>query len=336
MSCATSKASKTIAVRKRILAKHMLKSVFSMPNDLFHPVGVVTCIMVFQAGNPHRANFKPYFGYLKDDGFHKKRNQGRVDAGNWLSIKSDWISMSTNRESVAGKSITVEIDANMEWCAEAYIETSYDSLNDCDFVESIKDLVAHYFSIGKLSEIKLDEMDKSDEILRVIPEKWHWFSLSDFFFIVGSKSFTKNQISEIGGGGYPYVVTSSMNNGVEGLYNHWTEQGNVLTIDSATVGSCFYQAFNFSASDHVEKLIPKFEMNAFIGLFVKTVLDLEKFRYGYGRKFAQMRLKRTRIRLPSNNGGEPDWRFMEKFMKSLPYSGNLKGKQNVNVFRNEY
>jgi hypothetical protein len=42
MSCATSSSAKTVAVRERLLRKHTLAGVFSMPDDLFHPVGVIT------------------------------------------------------------------------------------------------------------------------------------------------------------------------------------------------------------------------------------------------------------------------------------------------------
>ena len=53
MSCAIKNDKDLKAVKKRILAKHHLKAVLSMPDDLFYPVGVVTCIMVFEANKPN-------------------------------------------------------------------------------------------------------------------------------------------------------------------------------------------------------------------------------------------------------------------------------------------
>jgi hypothetical protein len=153
-------------------------------------------------------------------------------------------------------------------------------------------------------------------------ENWSDFEVDSLFDITGSKSFTKIQIKLKGSGQYPYVVTSSKNNGVHGFYNYYTEEGGVLTIDSATVGSCFYQHLNFSSSDHVEKLIPKFNMNKYISLFLTTIFGLEKYRYGYGRKFSQTRIKKTKIKLPAKNN-QPDWEFMENYIKSLPYSKSL-------------
>ena len=58
---------------------------------------------------------------------------------------------------------------------------------------------------------------------------------------------------------------------------------------SAVVGCCSYQADPFSASDHVEILTPRFSMNAHVAMFLTTVLNLEQYRYNYGRKCSQTR-----------------------------------------------
>jgi type I restriction enzyme M protein len=79
MSCATSTTAKTVVVRERLLASHTLTGVFSMPDDLFHPVGVITCIMAFDAHKPHAKGFKSFFGYFKNDGYRKTMNLLRID-----------------------------------------------------------------------------------------------------------------------------------------------------------------------------------------------------------------------------------------------------------------
>jgi len=88
------------------------------------------------------------------------------------------------------------------------------------------------------------------------------------------------------------------------------------------MGYCSYQSLPFSASDHVEKLIPKFKMNKYIALFLVTILNLEQYRYNYGRKCSQERMKKISIKLPSKNGN-PDFEYMENYVKSLPYSSSL-------------
>lgn len=173
----------------------------------------------------------------------------------------------------------------------------------------------------QVQKLKEEPISKKRLILAI--QDWKYFKVSDLFNVTGSKSITKEKIAAYGAGSFPYVVTSSENNGVEGLYNYSTEKGNLLTIDSATVGSCFYQPIDFSASDHVEKLIPKFKLNKYIAMFLVTIFKLEMKRYGYGRKFAQKRISDTIIKLPVDKNGNPDWQFMEDYIKSLPYSSNL-------------
>lgn len=119
-----------IAVKKRILDKHHLKAVLSMPDELFNPnASVVICIMVFEANKKHEGR-KTWFGYFKDDGFEKRKQKGRIDArGKWNNIKKQWINAYNNLDEVAGLSVKQEVKGEDEWCAEAYMTTDYSILN---------------------------------------------------------------------------------------------------------------------------------------------------------------------------------------------------------------
>lgn len=151
---------------------------------------------------------------------------------------------------------------------------------------------------------------------------WRYFRLPALFKITGSKTTALKKLQKCGPGEFPYVTTQATNNGVAGFYDFHTEEGNVLTVDSAVLGFCSYQPLNFSASDHVEKLIPLFEMNKYIAIFLTTILNLEQYRYNYGRKSCQERMEKTKIKLPSKKHA-PDFQFMERYIKSLPYSRSL-------------
>ena len=188
---------------------------------------------------------------------------------------------------------------------------------DFKFIENkVNKISNNIYSIVKKNSLKRKKIEFSKV-------EWKYFFINQLFDVEGSKSFNKQEAEEYGSGANPYVCTSAENNGVEGFYNISTEEGNVLTIDSATIGSCFYQPKKFIASDHVEKLIPKFPMNKYLAMFIVTIINLEKFRYGYGRKFAQIRINETKIKLPANKKGEPNFEFMSQYIMSLPYSANL-------------
>ncbi len=153
-------------------------------------------------------------------------------------------------------------------------------------------------------------------------QDWKEFKLSDYFDVTGTTTTKLDTLIEnYGLGHYPYVTTQATNNGVAGYYNCYTEEGNILVADSAVAGYVSYQPYNFSASDHVEKLIPKFYFNKYIAMFLVTVLNREGYRYSYGRKFNQDNIRNTIIKLPAkqmlDNSFIPDWQFMEDYIKSL-------------------
>lgn len=63
-------------------------------------------------------------------------------------------------------------------------------------------------------------------------------------------------------------------------------------------------------------------MNVYIGLFLVSLIKLERYRFNYGRKWHKDRMNKSKIKLPIDTNGNPDWQFMEDYIKSLPYSSN--------------
>ena len=126
--------------KTEIVKHHTLKAVMSMPNELFYPVGTVTCIVVFEAHKPHKEyKQKTWFGYWRDDGFIKTKKNGRSDEKDkWQNIKERWLEAYRNREVHAGESVTRTVTADDEWIAEAYMETDYSKLTQKDFEEVVK------------------------------------------------------------------------------------------------------------------------------------------------------------------------------------------------------
>ena len=129
-------------MREKLLRNHRLEAVMSMPNDLFYPVGVVTCIMVFSAHVPHDSDehHESWFGFWKDDGFRKDKVQGRIPKSEemWKKIKEEWLIDFTNKKVIPGKSIRKKVIQGDEWCAEAYLETDYSNITEEEFEKELK------------------------------------------------------------------------------------------------------------------------------------------------------------------------------------------------------
>lgn len=140
MSCALTSKKSVIEMHRQLMEKHTLEAVISMPDQLFYPVGVNTCIMVFRAFEKHN-NKKTWFGYFKDDGFVLNKKQGRVDLGRYEEKHKNLIdNFKYNR--VAGFSELKKVNPEDEWCAEAYMETDYSKLTKKDFEDVIRKYVA--------------------------------------------------------------------------------------------------------------------------------------------------------------------------------------------------
>lgn len=176
------------------------------------------------------------------------------------------------------------------------------------------DLKSYYKAIKTNVQHKNLELDTSN---------WKEFEINQLFDVTGTRTTKIDDLIETGIGSKPYVTTQATNNGVRGFYDYSTELGNVITIDSAVLGFTSYQANDFSASDHVEKLIPRFAINKYIGLFLSTIINQERYRYSYGRKFNQVKIRNTKIKLPVTIEDTPDWDYMENFIKQLPYSDKI-------------
>lgn len=160
MSCALS----ANAFRAELLREHTLEAVMTMPDELFYPVGVITCIMVFTAHRPHKlSDKKSWFGYWKKDGFTKTKHRGRIDLhDSWSGIRDRWIEAFRNREVCAGESVTQKVGPDDEWCAEAYMETDYSRITQSDF-ETIVRNYAVYRLLGGKSLPNADDQEDGDE-----------------------------------------------------------------------------------------------------------------------------------------------------------------------------
>ena len=138
MTCATSPSTQ----KETLLKNHTLEAVMSMPNDLF--VGSITCIMVFRAKVPHNKLKETWFGYWKDDGFVKTKNEGRIDKhSKWKKIKQTWLENYFNRKEVSDESVLYKVTANDEWVSEAYMQTDYSKITKEDYLNSVKEYVIY-------------------------------------------------------------------------------------------------------------------------------------------------------------------------------------------------
>ena len=190
----------------------------------------------------------------------------------------------------------------------------------------------------KEREVKLKEQYKNHVKARVAEltkeinpaQKWDDFFISDIFTsIQRGKRLTKVKQTI---GKIPYVSSTSLNNGVDNFIGNDTGvrifQDCLRLANSGSVGSCFYEPFKFVASDHVTHL--KNNYSKYTYLFLACLLNRLSEKYNFNREIHDDRISREKILLPVTPKGEPDYTYMENYMKYLEQKKLLEYLDYVN------
>ena len=157
-----------------------------------------------------------------------------------------------------------------------------------------------------------------NEKLKLTDREWSEFYFSDVFtHIQRGKRLKKDDHIE---GTIPYVSSTATNNGIDGFIGNKEKVrvfSNCISLaNSGSVGSAFFQKFEFVASDHVTSL-QKEGINEYVYLFMLPIISRLSEKYSFNREINDLRISRERLMLPIKVDGTPDWAFMEAYMKQV-------------------
>lgn len=151
-------------------------------------------------------------------------------------------------------------------------------------------------------------------------QKWKFFEFKKIFDIRKGKRLTK---ADMVNGDIPYIGATDSNNGVTARISNdeYLHSANTISVSyNGSIAEAFYQTKDFWATDDVNVLYPKFELNKEIALFLTTIINREKYRFNYGRKWDKESMELSRIKLPAikatNGEYEPDWTWIENYIKN--------------------
>ena len=151
-------------------------------------------------------------------------------------------------------------------------------------------------------------------------KNWKEFNVIDLFDVkLSSDDLQPGKLIE---GNIPLVSSGKTDNGIA-MYIEEQERAtlygeNTITIDM--FGQAFFQTNKYYVVSHgrVNILIPHFKINKDIGLFIATIFTksfIEK--YSFSTMCSSTLLKKERIKLPTDKDGNPDWGYMEQYMKNI-------------------
>ena len=177
------------------------------------------------------------------------------------------------------------------------------------------------------TDLSFNSKSLSETKIKLNTNNWKWFRYDEIFEIKKGKRLTK---ADMQNGNIPYIGAIDSNNGISAYISNdeHLHQGNTITVSyNGSIAEAFYQTTKFWATDDVNVLYPKFILNRYIAMFLITLIHREKYRFNYGRKWDKELMEASLIKLPAvkiaPNEYEPDWQFMEDYIKSLPYSSCL-------------
>ena len=153
-------------------------------------------------------------------------------------------------------------------------------------------------------------------------DNWKEFKYTDIFdTIIIGKSIDLNKLEE---GDINYVGRTEENNGITAKVSKYNDQepykGKCITVPM--VGNTLkstYQNDSFYVSQNILILRSR-NLNKYNAMFFNTIIRMNEFRFCYGRTLSIDRFKELTIKLPATPEGEPDYQFMEDYIKTLPYS----------------
>jgi type I restriction-modification system DNA methylase subunit len=304
LSCMLAKKGIKLELKKKLLEKHTLEAVLSMPEDLFHnsKVSPVSVITVFTAHKPHKAGKKTWLGYFRNDNFVKTKDKGRIDLyGTWEQTKKEWLNLYFNRETKKDISLTKELLPNDEWCIEAYLTADYSEITEKIFKDKIQKYLAFRLLYNLLDfEVKVTKAScKTSELVPLS-------KLFDVYNGLASSNVDVLEESESNSHVRYIRPSQSYEGSVAGyvdklfiddkhIYPDYT-----LYVSTDGQGSHTYSyvsSFEFVPNSNVSVLIPKRNMTLQEKIYYAICITKNRYKFSYGRKPKGDRLKQ--VLLPS-------------------------------------
>ena len=146
-SSMTGKTKEEQAVKENILKHHTLECVITLNKDTFYGVGVMPCIAIFTAGEPHPANKECKFINFENDGYKVSPHIGLIETESAKDKKQHLLDVWFDRIEADTKfCVKTTIEATDEWLHSFYYFND-EIPTDADFDRTVGDYLSFEFSM---------------------------------------------------------------------------------------------------------------------------------------------------------------------------------------------
>lgn len=185
-----------------------------------------------------------------------------------------------------------------------------------------------------MNETTMDALNYNIKLKKLDEPKWRAFQVADLFDLKIGKSIDGNKVDKESGR-IAYITRRESNNGLDGFIagdkSLLNEDYPVITIGNETAEP-FVQGYPFFTGTKVNILMPKETLSKHALLFIACCLRMHKSKYSYCYTVNSTRLRQQKILLPAGAGGQPDYAFMEQYMKQTEMEilrGYLRLRQEI-------
>lgn len=171
---------------------------------------------------------------------------------------------------------------------------------------------------AKVAEsLTLLQAAKDAEKKKVDTREWGEFRVGELFDAERGK--VKN-IQPLTPGATPIIAAGAYNQGIAGMYEIDSAYKNRITVscNGAGCGSTFYHPYEFNVNGDAITLIEKKCMPDRAKQFVACILNATFTRkFSYEEKCSPQKALAEVMRLPIDKTGQPDWAYMEEYMRKV-------------------
>ena len=211
-------------------------------------------------------------------------------------------------ERVKKKKIVLPVDANgdPDWnFIEDYIKNT-EQKKVIDYIAFVTEKIKK-FKYKRVPELK----DK----------KWKLFCIGELFELQKGKCSNASILND---GKIPYVGATNRNNGILKFVNEkekMLSDGNCIVFIGAGDGSAGLSVYKKEKCICASSNVCGYNeyLNEYTGLFISACSDMNESKYSHGYSRIMQRLSKDKVILPVNDVGDPDYEYMEQYIKNLEY-----------------
>ncbi|MDR1913422.1 MAG: SAM-dependent methyltransferase [Clostridiales bacterium] len=301
--------------RSSFIKKHTLVGVISLPEDLFYPTAAPTSILIAKAHIPMDNGDGVFMGRIWNDGFAKlKGKRVQCDGSQIPDVIRCFNKFQKKVNFVSPIATVIKAESvldGQEFSPQQWLEQPHISEEELQIVKKavLMSIFQTVTAIPEIADEVLESFPDVDTTLKNVPLNITK-PVSYFFEVYNGKSSGEKNYTV---GNCPYISSGDIFNSVIRLVSE--EQEEMFGLGGITVtafGQAYVQPWRFMARGNggssVRVLIPKFKMSLNELCWFAAQINIQRWRFFYGRMAIKSRLSNLVISSPEKDlpdGDEP-------------------------------